>query len=208
MKAPEMKKTPSALKWLAEKRARIAGELRSAEQVCQRILEDVDELRQGVATLECLLASAELRQQRISKELAALDQVVVLYDEGIKPELIEPINAWQGNYGKRGALREFLLETIKGRAPDYVSTKELEVLTISKFSLVFELRALQAVWYVSAMDFSIALMNEDNKCKFLATWRLSQNASRAKRVAKGISNSDWLRASGASIRPLLGTPCG
>lgn len=83
----------------------------------------------------------------MSKELAALDQVVVLYDEGIKPELIVPINAWQGNYGKRGALREFLLETLERRAPDYVSTKELEILTISKFSLVFELRALQAVWY-------------------------------------------------------------
>ncbi len=142
-----MKKTPSALKWLAEKRARVAGDLKSAEQVCQQISEDIEGAQQELAALETLQASAGLRQQRISKELAALDQVVVLYDQGIKPELIEPINAWQGNYGKRGALREFLLETLERSAPDYVSTKELEILTISKFSLVFELRALQAVWY-------------------------------------------------------------
>jgi hypothetical protein len=33
-----MKKVPSALKWLAEKRARIAGELKSALQLSERLL--------------------------------------------------------------------------------------------------------------------------------------------------------------------------
>lgn len=54
MKASEMKKTPSALKWLAEKRARLAGALKSAEQVSQCLGEDLEELRQRMATLEVL----------------------------------------------------------------------------------------------------------------------------------------------------------
>lgn len=146
MKAPNMKKTPSALKWLAEKRARMAGELQCAEQVSHYLEADADELRSELGMLERLIAAAQQKQDRLRNEVAALDQVVVLYDAGIKPSLIAPVNAWQGNYGKRGALREFLVDTLRARSADYVATKELEVLTITHFSLVFEHRALQARW--------------------------------------------------------------
>lgn len=146
MKAPNMKKTPSALKWLAEKRARMAGELQCAKQVSKHLEADADELRKELETLELLIAAANQKQDRLRSEVAALDQVVVLYDEGITPSLIAPINAWQGNYGKRGALKNFLTEALRARTPEYLTTKELEILTITHFSLVFEHRALQARW--------------------------------------------------------------
>ncbi len=96
MKAPEMKKTPTALKWLAEKRARIAGELQSADQVSQYLREDIEELHQQTAVIAEFLAAAEQKQERLRGELAALDQVVVLYDAGLRPDSIAPINGWQG----------------------------------------------------------------------------------------------------------------
>ena len=158
MKAPKMKNTPSALKWLAEKRARIAGELQSAEQVSARLQEDVDALRQELETARRLLGASRLKRERLQKEVAALDQVVLIYDEGIRPELIAPINAWQGTYGKRGALRQFLVETLKSLSPAFVSTKELEILTISHFSLVFEHPSLRMDWYRGSLRGTIKVL--------------------------------------------------
>lgn len=158
MKAPEMKKTPTALKWLAEKRARIAGELQSADQVSQYLREDIEELHQQTAVIAEFLAAAEQKQERLRGELAALDQVVVLYDAGLRPDSIAPINGWQGNYGTRGALRAFLVETLKGRAPEFVTTQELEMLTISKFSLVFEHREVRLHWYKGSFRGTLKLL--------------------------------------------------
>ena len=147
MKASEMKKTPSALKWLAEKRARMAGELQCAEQVSLQLSEDLADLGQRIAALKPLLSAANSRVARLRHEVAALDQVVVLYDSGINPTDIAPINAWAGNYGKRGALTIFLKKIIQERAPAYVRTNELEIATITHFSLVFEHKTIRKHWY-------------------------------------------------------------
>lgn len=142
-----MKKIPSALKWLAEKRARIAGELKSALQLSEHLLEDVEEANEALETAKRLLEAARQKEVRALEELAALDQVVVMYDQGIDPSLIEPIKAWEGTYGKRGALRQFLIDTLQAAAPRYLSTKELEYATISNFSLVFEHPNERTHWY-------------------------------------------------------------
>lgn len=147
MKAPTMKNTPSALKWLAEKRARVAGELQSCEQTIVYIEDELPELRKRLAFSETALNAAMSRKERLASELASMDQVVRMYDEGIDPNAIEPINAWRGKYGKRGALRGFLSATLQNRAPEYVLTSELELLTIAHFSLVFESPALRKHWY-------------------------------------------------------------
>lgn len=150
MKASIMKNTPSALKWLAEKRARIAGELQCAEQVSVQLAEDLVELRQQIATRESLLSAAINKVARIRNEVAALDQVVVLYDSGINPSNITPINAWKGKYGQRGALTNFLKKIIQERAPGYVITKELEIATIVHFGLVFDHETTHRSWYAGS----------------------------------------------------------
>lgn len=187
MKDLRMKKTPTALKWLAEKRARVAGELQCAEQVSHHLEADAGELRSELKTLERLIAAAQQRQDRLRIEVAALDQVVVLYDENITPSLIAPINAWQGNYGKRGALKDFLADTLRARAPEYVSTKELEVLTIAHFSLVFEHRALQARWCHDSFRSTLKVLatqgtlergpDQNSRTNQLGKWRWKQEVA-------------------------------
>jgi hypothetical protein len=142
-----MKNTPSALKWLAEKRARIAGALLSAKQVQTRLTLDKDRILEELALTERLLVAAQARCSRIQSEVAALDQVVQLYDSAIQPDKIEPIKAWQGNYGRRGAFRQFVMETFKNQSQDYITSKELEVLAIAHFSLVFEHDTLRQRWF-------------------------------------------------------------
>lgn len=77
-----MRKTPSYLKGLAETRARAAGDVQRLQQIYQEIGRH--------------LARAE-------KDMAACDCLIQNFDERLDPSLIEPIHAWQGRYGKRGA---------------------------------------------------------------------------------------------------------
>lgn len=158
MKRPNMKNVPSALKWLAEKRARIAGELQSAIQVSELLSEDVVEAREALQTAERLLAAARQKETRAIEALSSLDKVVVMYDQGIDPSLIEPINAWKGAYGNRGALKKFLTETLQAAAPNYLSTRELECATVSHFSLVFEHPDTRLHWYKGSFRGTIKLL--------------------------------------------------
>lgn len=179
-----MKKTPSALKWLAEKRARIAGQLASTAQVVELIEGDVAILNQELATLQPLLARAELRRLRLTDELSAIDRTVTIYDENIDPKTIGMINAWQGSYGKRGALRNFLCDTLKSRATEFVQTSELASLVMLEFSLVFEHKDRRNAWYSGSfrgalkvlaaqghIERSHSLVNTDNAT---GSWRWKQ----------------------------------
>ena len=80
-------------------------------------------------------------------ELACPEGSVVIFDDTLDPKEIGTINGWAGRYGKRGALREFLLQILESRAPEYVSTSELALLAMAEFSLVFEHWKLRKRWY-------------------------------------------------------------
>jgi hypothetical protein len=184
MKAPKMKKTPSALKWLAEKRARVAGELQSCEQTMALLEEDIQELRKRLTFIEVALANASVRRARLTAELGSMDRVVQMYDESIDPAAIAPINGWQGNYGKRGALRKFLIETLRSRASEFISTSELELLTVIQFSLVFEHLSLRRHWYNGSFRGSLKLLvsqgyvershKTDTYTREIGSWRWKQ----------------------------------
>lgn len=146
-----MKKLSSTLKKLAENRARIAGQLKISEETVALIENDIATLNEKLAKVQSLLAMAENRRARILEELTVVDCAVINYDKNIKPERIGAINAWQGKYGKRGALRQFLQDTLKGRAPDFVPTSELSWLAIMEFSLTFAHKDLMTAWHANCL---------------------------------------------------------
>lgn len=79
-----MKQTPSALKWLAERRARVAHELEQARRIASEHAKRAESLALGQESL---------------------DRLIRLYDRSIDPECIESIHGWRGRYGKRGGVR-------------------------------------------------------------------------------------------------------
>lgn len=147
MNTIEMKRIPSALKWLAEQRARKASELLVYEQICKRLETDVNELRTELAEAELKLRATEQKKDTAGAELSALDRVVGVFDADINPEAIPQINGWAGRYGKRGALSRFLLDAIQAAYPESLSTKELELRVIEHFMLTFEIREQHRHWY-------------------------------------------------------------
>ena len=126
MKDLEVKKTPSALKWLAEKRARIAHDLEQTE----RIVSDMT-----------------LRRDGLRFDLAALDRTLAIYDPAINPESIGSVNGWQGKAGKRGSLRTTILNVLKSHEPEWVSTANIEAVVTFELGLSFELPSLRRHWY-------------------------------------------------------------
>lgn len=117
-----------------------------------------------------------------------MDQVVRLYDAGIQPDKIEPIKAWKGNYGKRGALRQFLMETFRSRAPEYITSKELGILVVQQFSLTFSHESLYGDWFRGSLKGTIQVLTnqgylerrhaaEDRSQQFGA-WRWKQEQTK------------------------------
>jgi hypothetical protein len=147
VKAPKMKKVPSALKWLAEKRARVAGDLATCMESNELISAHVDVLQRELASAQGVLAASSNRKLKLTAELSALDQTVKIYDDKIQPELIAPINGWRGRYGQRGALREFLIKTLRELGHASVSTTELALLAIVEFALHFDTKHDRKRWY-------------------------------------------------------------
>lgn len=94
-----MRKTPTALKWLAEKRARIAAEL---------------------AQVELIIAEARERQKLLAADVAALDRTIQVYDPGLNPSDIAPVTAIC-RHGPRGSVLPRVLGVLQKYSPDWVS---------------------------------------------------------------------------------------
>lgn len=106
-----MTKTPSALKWLAEKRARVAHDL---DQTAR------------------LAADLAKRSTELRIDLAALDRSIQLYDPDIDPAVIGTVAGWKGRYGARGALRETVEAVLQELAPEWVATDNVEMLVCAR----------------------------------------------------------------------------
>lgn len=111
-----MKKTPSALKWLAQTRARTAHDLAQSERV---------------------QAAVVARTATLREDLAAIDRTLTLYDPDIEPERVQAVQGHRPDYGQRGALTAAIARILKAQAPHYVSTELLLVMLCAEFGLEF-----------------------------------------------------------------------
>lgn len=161
-----MKPTPSALKWLAENRARTANELEQVQSI-------VHEVAAKAAVLE--------------QDLAALDRSLRVFDSRINPSDIEPVNGWRGNYGKRGELRKFILETLKSHYPDWMGTNVVGALVIAHFGLTFELPKVRADWYAGSFRGTLKKLVYDGLLESEAAHTAQAALAEAQKRADGLA---------------------
>lgn len=122
-----MTPTPSALKWLVEKRARLANDAIQTGRMA-------DELA--------------ARRQKLLNQLAALDETIKVFDNRMDPTRIAPVAAWAGKYGKRGALRQALVDVLQAHAAsEWVSSENLERALLVRLGLRFESTATRKQWH-------------------------------------------------------------
>ena len=106
-RAPSRTRTPSAIKWLLNERAALAGKAQRLEAELQRIQQE-------------LFA--------VQKKLAALDTTLELLDKSVATDAVGTVNAWAGKYGARGAVKACVLSHLQaaGNAGINVSTLALQ----------------------------------------------------------------------------------
>jgi hypothetical protein len=125
-----MRKTPSYLKGLAETRARVAGDVIRY----QKILVEVTRA----------LADSQI-------ELASCDRLIRKFDNRLNPELINPIHAWKGRYGKRGQLLTAIVRLLKEHAPSEMTTLELGWMLQVEFQLDFPSAQEKYKWQANSL---------------------------------------------------------
>ena len=168
-----MTPTPPALKWLTDKRARTAGKLHQSRHVLADIQEQSAKLLVALSVKQTLV-------EKLTADLAALDRTVQVYDSALDGSSITPVNAWKGTYGHRGALKQFVAQTLKQQSPDWVPVNHLGLLAIKHFSLSFDTKLQQVLWQKRSVRTSLRSLESDGVAERVAgirtigQWRWKQ----------------------------------
>lgn len=109
-RAPARTRTPSAIKWLLNERAALAGKAQRLETELHRVQRELP---------------------AVQEKLAALDTTLELLDKSVATDAAGTVNAWAGKYGARGAVKACVLSHLQaaGNAGINVSTLALQVAT-------------------------------------------------------------------------------
>ena len=85
-------RTQSALKWLANERASVAGELELTRTS---------------------LAALKAQETRLTSVLAALDASIQRFDAELDPNTIRPVRAWKERNSGRGRMEAYFLAAVE-----------------------------------------------------------------------------------------------
>lgn len=113
-------KTPPEIKWLLVERATLVGDIAQLER------------RRG-------LLDAEIA--RLHSQVAALDTSVRLVERRVRPDVAGSVRRHRENYGRRGALQAFLVQSLQDAADVGLSAREVTLMASAQFGLDFVSKA-------------------------------------------------------------------
>ncbi len=135
-----MRKTPTALRWMADIRARLSS---------------------NIARLEKLEAEIATRLAEARSSLEAVDTTIRVFDSRLDPSSIKPVTATKGKYGKHGALREAITKALKSVAPAAVATDELALMLALEFDFDLAPGSERAKWVKNSLSPTLRAMVKD-----------------------------------------------
>ena len=96
--------------------------------------------------LSLLIENLTTQLAKATSERNSCDQLISRINNQIQPSQIEPINAWQNRYGKRGTLKQTIITTLKNAYPNILSTSQICSSLQSKFNLAFNTPSERKDW--------------------------------------------------------------
>jgi len=148
-----MSNIPPPLKWLVEKRARVAGALLKAETRATQLA--AIKVKAAAKAREGASAAASLRL-----DLESLDRTMGLHSSKLSGASIAPIFGWVGRYGRRGALRERLASHLKEQFPAWVPTGALAADALDELGICFETPAERKQWMRNSLLSALKAMTK------------------------------------------------
>ena len=91
-----------------------------------------------MGVLKASLATLNILHAKRIETLTALDSSIRLVNYHVNPEAGGCVNAWQGRYGKRGAVNQYVLWLLRDAVPDALSIKYLVSCLAAHFNLPLE----------------------------------------------------------------------
>ena len=140
------RRVPTKLKQLAEKRARLAGEVELSMASDKPYIDQRDALLEKLSLIEDALAISAQKRDEISTALAVVDEEIVKLSPNTNPSKIQAISGWKDRYGKRGALRHYLVDVLKSYYPEYIESNDLADLAMKNFGLTFATHSEKVDW--------------------------------------------------------------
>jgi hypothetical protein len=141
-----LKPVPTKLKQLAEKRARLAGAMELSLASEKPYIDQLDALLEKLSLIEEKLAVSAQKRNEISTALSALDEKIVKLSPNTNPSQIQAIFGWKDRYGKRGALRQYIIDVLKSHQPEYIGFSDLAELAVKNFGLTFATASEKVDW--------------------------------------------------------------
>lgn len=128
---PCMRNDPT-LKWLLNERAALAGKLAQLRErlpaqrkTAARLSGAATRYLGRAASAGARLIEMESQIPQLQARLHALDDTMRLVNERVDPTVAGTVNAWKGKFGERGALINFLRDTVREASPQPVSVAAL-----------------------------------------------------------------------------------
>lgn len=110
-------RTNPELKWLLNERAAITGEVARANETLTGLRLQLQAAQSRLKILAAQIGTLEGSRDIDLNSMAALDLVLANQYPTVEPSALRAVQAWAGKYGKRGALKMFVLDATRAAAP-------------------------------------------------------------------------------------------
>ena len=109
-------RTGSGLKWLVNERTTAVGEVSRTSGALEGLLQQLQDAQRRADVLATHVAERNAARDLELTAVADPDLVIALEHPGVALEGVGAVQAWAGKYGKRGALKMFVLDTARAAA--------------------------------------------------------------------------------------------
>ena len=136
-----MQKLSPLMKGLLETRARADAEHQNALKAANLRINHLNRItlayQREQARIQQYISQAQEKAEAALAARLACDQLILKLQQGIDLSRIEPINAWQGRYGQRGALGQAVQAVVEAAYPLEVTTTQIAASIQHQFKLSF-----------------------------------------------------------------------
>lgn len=140
------KKTPSALKQIAERRARATAVIERIQGRIPHVDSLIREARSELSRLEAVRAALEAKLMRCQEDVESIDGALRNKYPSVNPTLIDPTYSIREEYKHRGVLIQTAQEILMGANGAPLSTKEIALSVVNQLGISLSSPAELKTW--------------------------------------------------------------
>lgn len=157
------KRVNSRLKQLAESRARGTATIERLKENLDNLHPKIEEAKATLLHLEELKFNIEHRLNLYHNEIRATDKTIETEFPGVEPTEIPTTYGFRSEYGRRGVLRETILEVIREAGDEGITLKNLGLKVTERLGLVHHTHADFRAWVKNSLESAIYALKVERR---------------------------------------------